>query len=106
MKMAITLHAILHKEKGKKIMTKFKKTIALLAALCLLIGMLAACTSSDAESTDAVKTTAEPSTEPTSDAADKEITIALYRDGAIDTLDAATYNGPHVLYKMIYEGFV
>lgn len=106
MKMAITLHAILHKEKGKKIMTKFKKTIALIAALCLLIGMLAACTSSDAESTDAVKTTAEPSAEPTSDAADKEITIALYRDGAIDTLDAATYNGPHVLYKMIYEGFV
>ena len=36
----------------------------------------------------------------------KEVTVALYRDGAFDKLDAASYNGPHFLYKMIYESFV
>ena len=36
----------------------------------------------------------------------KEITIAIYRDGDMNELDAASYNGPHVIYKMIYEGFV
>ncbi len=36
----------------------------------------------------------------------KEVTVAIYRDGAMGELDAATYNGPHFLYKMIYEGFV
>jgi ABC-type dipeptide transport system, periplasmic component len=36
----------------------------------------------------------------------KEIVVAIYRDGAIDKLDAASYNGPHFLYKMIYEGLV
>ncbi len=36
----------------------------------------------------------------------KEVVMAIYRDGAMDELDAATYNGPHFLYKMIYEGLV
>jgi len=36
----------------------------------------------------------------------KEVVVGIYRDGAIEELDAATYNGPHFLYKMIYEGFV
>jgi peptide/nickel transport system substrate-binding protein len=36
----------------------------------------------------------------------REIVVASYRDGAIDKLDAATYEGPHWLYKMIYEGLV
>jgi peptide/nickel transport system substrate-binding protein len=36
----------------------------------------------------------------------KQIVLASYRDGRIDELDAASYNGPHFLYKMIYEGFV
>ncbi|HML89668.1 MAG TPA: nickel ABC transporter substrate-binding protein [Methylomusa anaerophila] len=36
----------------------------------------------------------------------KEIVVAIYRDGAIDKLDAASYDGPHFLYKMIYEGLV
>ncbi|MEN6413598.1 MAG: ABC transporter substrate-binding protein [Veillonellales bacterium] len=36
----------------------------------------------------------------------KEIVVAIYRDGAIDKLDAASYNGPHFLYKMLYEGLV
>jgi peptide/nickel transport system substrate-binding protein len=36
----------------------------------------------------------------------KEIVLASYRDGLIDELDAASYRGPHFLYKMIYEGFV
>ena len=37
---------------------------------------------------------------------DKELTIAIYRDGEMDMLDAATYKGPHVMYKMLYEGLV
>ncbi|MDQ7093790.1 nickel ABC transporter substrate-binding protein [Desulfosporosinus sp. PR] len=36
----------------------------------------------------------------------KNVVVAIYRDGAMGELDAATYNGPHFLYKMIYEGFV
>lgn len=36
---------------------------------------------------------------------EKEIAVAIYRDGAMGELDAASYNGPHFLYKMIYEGF-
>jgi len=36
----------------------------------------------------------------------KEVVVAIYRDGAMGELDAATYNGPHFLYKMIYDGFV
>ncbi len=36
----------------------------------------------------------------------KEIVVAIYRDGAIDKLDAASYNGPHFLYKMVYDGLV
>jgi peptide/nickel transport system substrate-binding protein len=36
----------------------------------------------------------------------KEIVLSSYRDGSIDELDAASYQGPHFLYKMIYEGFV
>ncbi|MDR2433930.1 MAG: ABC transporter substrate-binding protein [Treponema sp.] len=36
----------------------------------------------------------------------KEIVLSSYRDGSIDQLDAASYIGPHFLYKMIYEGFV
>ncbi|MHB9292895.1 peptide/nickel transport system substrate-binding protein [Hollandina sp. SP2] len=36
----------------------------------------------------------------------KEIVLSSYRDGTIDELDAASYRGPHFLYKMIYEGFV
>ena len=38
--------------------------------------------------------------------ADREVVVAIYRDGAIEDLDAASYNGPHFLYKMIYEGLV
>ncbi|MDR2350066.1 MAG: ABC transporter substrate-binding protein, partial [Deltaproteobacteria bacterium] len=39
-------------------------------------------------------------------AGDKEVVIAIYRDGSIEELDAATYNGPHILFKMIYDGLV
>lgn len=38
-------------------------------------------------------------------AAEKKLTVAIYRDGAMGVLDAASYNGPHFLFKMIYEGF-
>lgn len=36
----------------------------------------------------------------------KQIVVAIATDGQMDKLDAATYNGPHPIYKMIYEGFV
>lgn len=36
----------------------------------------------------------------------KEVVVAIYRDGALSELDAASYNGPHFLYKMLYDGFV
>lgn len=35
----------------------------------------------------------------------KELVVAIYKDGAMGELDAATYNGPHFLFKMIYESF-
>jgi peptide/nickel transport system substrate-binding protein len=34
------------------------------------------------------------------------VVVAIYRDGKFDELDAASYNGPHFIFKMIYEGFV
>ncbi|MDR0722148.1 MAG: ABC transporter substrate-binding protein [Treponema sp.] len=45
-------------------------------------------------------------TEGGAEAEAKEIVLSSYRDGGIDELDAASYRGPHFLYKMIYEGFV
>ncbi|MBV7271843.1 nickel ABC transporter, nickel/metallophore periplasmic binding protein [Clostridiaceae bacterium UIB06] len=36
----------------------------------------------------------------------KQIVVAIAADGQMDKLDAATYNGPHPIYKMIYEGLV
>ncbi|OBR97121.1 nickel-binding periplasmic protein precursor [Clostridium ragsdalei P11] len=36
----------------------------------------------------------------------KQIVVAIATDGQMDKLDAATYNGPHPIYKMIYDGFV
>lgn len=66
--------------------------IVLLVCTCLL---LAGCSRSDSSATS----------RPTGQK-DKEIVVAIYRDGAIDKLDAASYNGPHFLYKMIYEGLV
>lgn len=36
----------------------------------------------------------------------KEIVVAIATDGQMDKLDAATYNGPHPIYKMIYDGLV
>ena len=36
--------------------------------------------------------------------AEKVVTVAISSDGAMDKLDAATYNGPHPIYLMIYDG--
>jgi len=36
----------------------------------------------------------------------KELVVAISGDGQMDRFDAASYNGPHPIYKMIYEGFV
>jgi len=38
--------------------------------------------------------------------AEKVVTVGVFRDGAIARLDAASYNGPHFLFKMIYDGLV
>ncbi len=70
-----------------------KKWISLILALVMVVGMLAGCGSKE---------------EPAAAGADDEkvLTMAIYRDGEMDGLDAATYTGPHVIYTMIYEGFV
>ena len=34
----------------------------------------------------------------------KKVVVAIYRDGAMNMLDAASYNGPHFIFKMIYDG--
>lgn len=34
---------------------------------------------------------------------EKVVTVAISTDGAMDKLDAATYNGPHPIYLMIYD---
>jgi len=75
-----------------------KKKLALLLAMVLAASLLlCACGKTKTEdipqSTDKTETTGE-----------KEVVVALYKDAAIDELDAASYNGPHFLYKMIYEG--
>ena len=62
--MAITLRAILHKEKGKKTMTKFKKIFTLLAAFCLLVSVLASCASPKTETADSQQSTSDTSAEP------------------------------------------
>ena len=90
--------------------TSLKKTLTLLLALCMTAALLAGCGSSGSNSSTtpaAGSSDSQPASAPAAEpAAEKEVNIALYRDGSIDTLDAATYNGPHVIYKMIYEGFV
>ncbi|WP_027398441.1 ABC transporter substrate-binding protein [Anaerovorax odorimutans] len=37
---------------------------------------------------------------------EKEVVIGIYRDALMDEMDAASYRGPHFVYKMIYEGLV
>ncbi|HWR39286.1 MAG TPA: ABC transporter substrate-binding protein [Patescibacteria group bacterium] len=73
-----------------------KKTFATLIA-CLLCSCLlfSGCGKNDSAETNKPK-----------DAKAKEIVVAIYRDGAFGELDAASYNGPHFLYKMLYDGFV
>lgn len=84
---------------------KKSKLVSLLAGTMMLTttaGMLAGCGGEEPANTTPDLDT---SGMQVASAGDKEITIAIYRDGAMDELDAATYNGPHVLYKMLYEGF-
>lgn len=71
-----------------------RKLLALGTSTLILGGALAGCGSGG----NAANNTATESGE-------KEITVAIYRDGEMDLLDAASYKGPHVIYKMLYEGF-
>lgn len=85
---------------------KSLRVLALLLVACMLASMFAGCSqqkeTSEPQKNEAVVTEAPGSVEE----GEKEVTIALYRDGSIDTLDAATYNGPHAIYPMLYESFV
>lgn len=73
---------------------KFKSIIAL---LCILMFAITGCSTSSSSS---------GSTVTTNEKGEKEIIIGIYKDAAMEEMDAASYNGPHFLYKMIYEGFV
>ncbi len=84
---------------------KKSKIISLIAgamAFTTVAGTLVGCGS---DSSDANTSTASSDQNQQASVGEKEITIAIYRDGDMDELDAATYNGPHVIYKMLYEGF-
>lgn len=67
------------------------KLCTILSMLWILILSMSACGNSKEESKKQEK---------------KQIVVAIATDGQMDKLDAATYNGPHPIYKMIYEGFV
>lgn len=63
------------------------KKLTLLLAVILVMGLfLPGCSGSDSD--------------------EKTVTVAISADGAMDQLDAASYNGPHPIYMMIYDGLV
>ncbi|MDR1041511.1 MAG: ABC transporter substrate-binding protein [Deltaproteobacteria bacterium] len=51
-------------------------------------------------------TSPSPSGSATVRPGSRELVVATFRDGALDELDAASYNGPQFLFKMIYDGLV
>lgn len=72
---------------------KFKR---LLAILCIVMISITGCSTKEKEvGNTSVNRKGE-----------KEVVIGLYRDSDINQLDAVSYNGPHFLYKMIYDGLV
>lgn len=66
-----------------------QKTVVTVIFFCLISALLTAC---GGEKKDASK--------------ENEVVIAMYRDGELNKLDTASYNGPHILYKLLYEGLV
>ncbi len=89
---------LLTEKKYKGEIEKMKKQLipVITAALCLSVS-LSACGSS-------ASSAASSSANENGNKSDKELTVAIYRDGDFDELDAATYNGPHFIYKMLYDG--
>ncbi len=88
---------------------KKRFTSVLSALLCAAVALgLCACGSGGGleESASALGEEAVSSGQAVAADGEKEIVVAIYKDGAMEELDAATYNGPHFLFKMIYEGFV
>lgn len=84
-----------------------RKLMAILTAAALGAAVFTGCgqgNSGSAEETGGQKN--ETAAQDAEKDGEKVLTMAIYRDGEMDSLDAATYNGPHVMYKMIYEGFV
>lgn len=65
------------------------KTVFMITVLCILFAFLTACGGETKETSK-----------------ENEVVIAMYRDGELNKLDAASYNGPHILFKLIYEGLV
>lgn len=70
-----------------------KRLLSIVALFMSLVLFTSACSNSSPKGTEG-------------SAKKKEINVAIFTDGAIKDLDAATFNGPHFLYKMLYEGFV
>ncbi len=82
---------------------KFNCKAVLSVALAML---LTACGNSGFSSVDTLPFRSGKNL-PTENAEEgKEVVIGIYRDGAMEELDAASYKGPHFLYKMIYDGLV
>ncbi|MCH3963771.1 MAG: nickel ABC transporter substrate-binding protein [Clostridium sp.] len=67
------------------------KSYIILSILCIFTLLISSCSSKE----EAVQKQQK-----------KEIIVAIAGDGQMNKLDAATYNGPHPIYKMIYEGLV
>ena len=76
-----------------------KKLKIFLSAAFAAVVALTGCSGSSGNSDGSVQTSVSADGE-------KEVVIGIYRDAAMDELDAASYKGPHFLYKMIYEGLV
>lgn len=82
-----------------------KKRVTVLAALMLSAVMgLSACDKAKTDETVSDTKNEQQETKKEQKGGEKELVVAIFRDGAFDELDAASYNGPHFIYKMIYEG--
>lgn len=86
-----------------KMKTLKKKLAVGLSLVCMLTAIVSGCGGAKESGKTAAET--KEKTEAAAETGEKEINVAIFRDGAFDELDAASYNGPHFLYKMIYEGF-
>jgi len=78
-----------------------KAGIVFIVVICAAMMMLTACAGNKVK-TEGVSN----GKNITENEGEKEVVFGIYRDAAMDELDAASYKGPHFLYKMIYDGLV